>query len=67
MLAAGASLLLVAAAEQAGQTADRAPNRVAVRPTVQGDSVIAARRCWLPLRAAARLRLPADSGGCCSL
>jgi hypothetical protein len=40
---------------------NRAPGRVAVRDTVHADSTSAVRRCWLPLRAAACLRLPADS------
>src|SRR5260370_7466507 len=40
---------------------NRAPGLVAVRETVHADSTIAVRRCWLPFRAPARFRLPADS------
>src|SRR5690348_2423721 len=40
---------------------NRAPGRVRVRAVAQADSVMAARRYRLPGRAAACLRLPADS------
>lgn len=52
--------LLVAPAEPAGQAAEPGPGRVAVRETHQADSTIADRRCRLPWRVAAFLRLPAD-------
>src|SRR5271165_2788986 len=57
---ATAALLVLSRPNRRARRRNRAPGRLRVR-AAQADSVIAVLRCWLPLRAAAFLRLPADS------
>src|ERR1022692_3088615 len=58
---ATAAFLMFSRPNRRASRRNRAPGRLAVRETAHAPSTIADFRCGLPLRAAAFLRLPADS------